>query len=50
MIKKPNPASLVVLPSSVNTEQNRTILPEMRTEVFARIGIFSRQVSWLFAP
>jgi hypothetical protein len=50
MIKKPNLVFLVVQPSKVSTEQNRTILPEMSTEVFARIDEFSRQVSWLFSP
>jgi hypothetical protein len=50
MIKKPNHSFLVVQPSQVNTEQSRTILPEMSTEVSARIVGFSRQVSWLFTP
>jgi len=45
-----NLSFLVVQPSQVNTEQSQTILPEMSTEVSARIVGFSRQVSWLFTP
>src|SRR3972149_9094596 len=46
-IKKPNPAFPAVRLSAINIERNRAILPEKNAAIFARIGEFFPQVSWL---